>query len=104
MEKPNLPQSPQMSMLTPDGLAMRFNGPEYKPVRDQGRLSGQIADVYRFMSDGAWHTLDAIAKGTDHPHASVSAQLRHLRKPRFGSHNVTRRHVENGLFEYCLSE
>lgn len=89
----------QMSML--DGDKMRhFNGPEYKAARDYARLAGQMLDIYMLMKDGQWRTLDSIATGTGHPHASVSAQLRHLRKPRFGSHIVERRHIENGLFEY----
>lgn len=101
MTSDRISEGSQMSML--DGDRMRhFNGPEYQPKRDHTRLTGQIADVYAFMRDGAWHTLDSIATGTGHPHASVSAQLRHLRKPRFGGHIVERRHISNGLFEYCL--
>lgn len=82
-----------------------FNGPEYNPEFDLARLSGQISRVRAFMSDGKWHTLDAISAGASAPHASASAQLRHLRKERFGSHTVERRargDRRNGLFEYRL--
>ncbi len=38
-----------------------------------------------------WLTLDEIAKLTHYPQASISAQLRHLRKPRFGGFEVEKR-------------
>jgi len=76
-----------------------FDGDDYKPKRDLARLTGQIERVWKFMSDGKWHTLDAIAEGTGDPHASVSAQLRNLRKERFGSWTIERRHVRAGLYE-----
>lgn len=79
-----------------------FNGPEYVPARDNVRLVGQILRVYDTMRDGVWRTLDGIAVQTGDPPASISAQLRHLRKRRFGSHTVERRHVGNGLYEYRL--
>lgn len=52
------------------------------------------------MSDGVWRTLDQISEVTGDPPASVSAQLRHLRKPRFGAYLVEKRYVSRGLFEY----
>jgi hypothetical protein len=57
------------------------------------------------MSDGYWRTLDEIAHATGDPHASISAQLRHLRKPRFGAYVVEKRHrgaPARGLYEYRL--
>lgn len=83
-------------------LAPHFNGPEYQPERDHERLTGQMADIYALMQDGRWRTLQSIAANTGHPEASVSAQLRHLRKPRFGSHVIERRHIARGLFEYRI--
>jgi hypothetical protein len=38
-----------------------------------------------------WLTLDELAKLTHYPPASISAQLRHMRKPRFGSYEVVKR-------------
>lgn len=78
----------------------RFNGPEYDHERDCARLTGQIERVYALMKDGVWRTLDEIANATDDPVASVSAQLRHLRKARFGGHTVERRSRRGPLFEY----
>ena len=38
-----------------------------------------------------WLTLDELAKLTHYPPASISAQLRHLRKPENGAHTVVKR-------------
>lgn len=38
-----------------------------------------------------WLTLDELAKLTHYPPASISAQLRHLRKPQFGGYSVEKR-------------
>jgi hypothetical protein len=38
-----------------------------------------------------WLTLDELAKLTHYPPASISAQLRHLRKPQFGGYEVEKR-------------
>lgn len=57
------------------------------------------------MIDGKFRTLSEIARETGDPEASISAQLRHLKKPRFGSYIIEkqRRGDRNqGLFEYRL--
>lgn len=80
-----------------------FNGPEYAPEHDQVRLTNQLERVKALMADGAWRTLSEIEAVTGDPHASISAQLRHLRKPRFGSYFVDKRprgDRQNGLYEY----
>lgn len=38
-----------------------------------------------------WLTLDELAKLTHYPQASISAQLRHLRKPEYGGYSVEKR-------------
>ena len=84
-------------------MEMRFNGADYVPERDNPRLTGQILRIYSLMMDEQWRTLDEISRTTGDPHASVSAQLRHLRKPRFGGYTVERRHrgePARGLYEY----
>jgi hypothetical protein len=83
----------------------KFNGPVYEPEFDQDRLTGQIRRVYDLMIDGRWRTLDEISRATNDPHASISAQLRHLRKERFGSHVIdkqARGNRKTGLWEYRL--
>ena len=81
---------------------LRFDGADYLPWRDDERLTAQLQRVWRAMSDGRWHTLSALAMSTGDPEASVSAQLRHLRKDRFGGHTVEKQYQGDGLFEYRL--
>ena len=84
---------------------MRFNGSDYDPHFDRERLTLQIGRVFSCMQDGHWRTLAEIAQITGDPPASVSAQLRHLRKERFGRHQVdkqARGDRHGGLFEYRL--
>lgn len=59
----------------------------------------------------AWLTLDELAAMTRYPAASISAQLRHLKKPQFGNYDVekqlrTAAHLEDGqgaVWEYRLT-
>lgn len=84
---------------------LRFDGPAYSPKHDQVRLTGQILRVFECMKDGRFRTLREIAAITHDPESSISAQLRHLRKPRFGGHTVLRQsrgERELGLYEYAL--
>lgn len=79
---------------------MRFNGADYDPDRDNARLTGQLRRIWEIVIDGRWYTLKDIAVRTGDPEPSISAQLRHLRKPRFGGHIVEREYVANGLYKY----
>ena len=82
-----------------------FNGSDYDPKFDKARLTGQVLRVFDAMRDGKWRTLGEIGAATGDPQASISAQLRHLRKKRFGSHTVEKRARGDrsvGLFEYRL--
>jgi hypothetical protein len=84
----------------------KFNGSDYVPYLDDVRLTGQLKRIFDLMRDGKYRTLSEIAKQTGDHEASISAQLRHLRKPKHGSHTVEKRprgHRENGLFEYKLT-
>jgi len=84
----------------------RFDGADYQPDRDDKRLTGQLYRVFEATRDGRWRTLDQIVARianlfeVEDPEPSISAQLRHLRKERFGGHTVNKRHVGNGLYEY----
>jgi hypothetical protein len=75
------------------------------------------SDVIREVMLGAgecetWLTLDELAKLTKYPPASISAQLRHLRKPPHGAFvvekrqrevsEVTRREPGGPVWEYRL--
>lgn len=79
-----------------------FDGADYIPARDRKRLTGQIQAIYSLIKDGKYRTLSEISRTTGAPEASVSAQLRNLRKARFGAHEIGRRHITSGLYEYNM--
>jgi len=82
-----------------------FDGPVYDRAADHKRLSKQHERIRDLMLDGEWRTIQEICDITGDPHSSVSAQLRHLRKLRFGAWIVEKRHRgprSNGLWEYQL--
>lgn len=82
-----------------------FNGPEYVQARDCDRLMHQHERIRSLMCDGHWRTLAEIAAVTGDPESSISAQLRHLRKPRFGSFVIERSargDKAHGLYQYRL--
>lgn len=89
---------------------MRFDGATYDPERDGERLGREMTAVARLMLDGEWRTLAYISEtlemttGIRYPEASISARLRDLRKPRFGSHTVERRYCGAGLWEYRVND
>lgn len=82
-----------------------INGPEQLAI-DYGRQDKQRIKVLTLMADGAWRTLAMIALRTGEPEASVSARLRDLRKPRYGSWQVDKRRVVDGggTWEYRVIE
>lgn len=82
-----------------------FDGQVYDPLQDDKRLRSQLGRIFECMMDGRWRTLEDIRKATDQHEASISAQLRHLRKPRFGSYVVEKRAFgdrKTGCFQYRL--
>ena len=91
-----------MQQLAIDFDALRFNGPDYDPARDNARLGEQIKRIFDLMRDGEWRTLAEIESATGDPPASISAQLRHLRKDRFGGHTIEKDYRGNGLYSYRL--
>jgi hypothetical protein len=78
------------------------DGVTYEPAEDHVRLSGQLARVRQVMRDGEWHTLDYLVNHCGGTAASVSARLRDLRKPKYGSATITRQRVAGGLFAYRM--
>lgn len=85
-----------------------FDGVHYEPKKDHERLTGQLKDIYEcLLADGGWMTIAEICcYCADHfdgryPEPSMSAQLRNLRKERFGGHDIQGRY-RNGtrIFEY----
>jgi hypothetical protein len=80
----------------------RYEGP-VDPRIDFDRLQGQTRKIYNLMSDGVYRTLAEIEAITGYPETSISAQLRHLRKLRFGGNTVNKQRRGNGgTWEYQL--
>lgn len=79
-----------------------FDGADYQSGRDKDRLTGQIKRVYTTMLDGKWRTLSQISELTGDPEASISAQMRHLRKPKFGAYTIEKNYLGSGLYEYRM--
>jgi hypothetical protein len=94
-----------MNHQIPGVKEFRFDGSSYDPSKDDVRLTGQVLRVFNCMKDGRWRTLGEIEVLIRDPQSSISAQLRHLRKERFGSHTVSKQirgDRETGLYEYQL--
>lgn len=87
----------QLDMFTrqPD-----FDGPAYVRELDAERLTRQLDTIRAYMLTVGWVTLAEIHAATGYPESSISAQLRHLRKPRFGSYDVQKRRRSAGTYEY----
>ena len=103
MNQPNLFGPPPPKPVTrtwPGSHGIRFNGDDYQPKRDNVRLTGQLLRIWEVVKDGKWVTLGELAQKTGDPEASISAQLRHLRKKRFGGHKVEKEFIKNGLYRY----
>jgi hypothetical protein len=79
-----------------------FDGATYEPGYDLARLTGQLNRVHTLMCDGRWRTLSALTHLVGGSEAGVSARLRDLRKPRFGSHTIERERLNGGLFRYRM--
>jgi hypothetical protein len=85
-------------------------GPAYEQEHDEARLATQrdrIRDVMLSAGEcSSWLTLREIELVTRYPQASISAQLRHLRKQEFGGYILEKRargHRDCGRFEYRLT-
>lgn len=86
-------------------MSDRTYGPAFERDLDGERIEKQheaVRDYMLGLSDcDRWATLAEIEAQLDYPQASISAQLRHLRKERFGSYVVDkRRRAEGGTWEY----
>lgn len=79
-----------------------FDGADYQPDRDKQRLTTGQHKVRMYMENAGWKTIMQISEALDMYPPSVSADLRNLRKERFGGRTVDRRYVRNGVYEYYL--
>ena len=90
-----------MSTLPLFEIHPMFDGPDLEPA-DHVRLTHQHERVFVVMRDQRWRTLKQIAREAGAPEASVSARLRDFRKAKFGAHDVERRRVTQGTWQYRL--
>jgi hypothetical protein len=85
-----------------------FCGSDYDSAINKKRLTGQLERVFKVLSDGKYHTLKEVERLTGDPQASISAQIRHLRKPAFGGYEIAKRRrttritKPTGSWEYAL--
>jgi Fic family protein len=77
-------------------------GPAYDDKLDGERINKQQARIRNFMLNAGWKTLGEIEGVLNYPQASISAQLRHLRKRRFGSFIVDKQR-RGAAWEYKVS-
>lgn len=94
-----------MKPADPAQTALDFDGSTFDAKLDAERLSKLLGAVLRCMLDQQWRTLGEIHAAINYigSEASISARLRDLRKPKFGSYTVERRRrgkPSDGLFEY----
>lgn len=77
-------------------------GPAYQPSLDEKRIRKQHEVIRDLMlATDQWLSLNEIENTLGFPQASISAQLRHLRKKRFGSFIVDKRRRDGkGTWEY----
>jgi len=87
-----------------------FSGADYDPKLDDARLTKQLGRVFEVMNLSQWLSLAEIEQriflmtGVKDPQASISAQLRHLRKVRFGNYHIQRQRRQSiGTWEYRLN-
>jgi len=83
-------------------VLLRFDGADVVHERDSPRLTTQLETIRRMMMNGRWWTVAELEYATGHPGTSISAQIRNLKKSRFGSWKVDRRYEGNGLYSFRL--
>ena len=79
-----------------------FDGADIDQERDDARLKQQINIIRKRMENAGWLTVQQLSQELGYPATSVSAQIRNLRKDKFGGRYVERRYQGNGLYEFKL--
>ena len=79
-----------------------FDGDDYVADRDNARLTNQIDKVRMYMENAGYLTVKQIAADLKQPEPSVSAQIRNLRKDRFGARTVNREYRGDGCYAFKL--
>lgn len=90
-----------------------FDGPAYEPKKDFVRLSRQMEDVLLALKSSElkkhWITVSEISRyctrilAENYPEPSISAQIRNLRKVRFGGWDIVGRYRGGArIYEYKI--
>lgn len=81
-------------------------GPLFDWAIDHSRLERQMDKIRIHMLAAGWRSLGEIEQATGYPQASISAQLRHLKKAQFGGHRLEKRRRQDrgGTWEYRLTK
>jgi len=74
------------------GRALEVLASDVFPEEDETQLAAIRELTTRASARGVWLTLAEIAEATEFAEASISAQLRHLRKAHHGGYHVEKRH------------
>ena len=79
-----------------------FDGDDYDSTRDKERLTKQRDKIRMYMEGRDYLTVQEVAEFFNYPENSVSAQMRNLRKKKFGGRIVDREYFGNGLYKFKL--
>ena len=88
-------------------LGADFDGDDIVQERDKPRLTRRLSLIYNYMKDGCWCDVREVAgylaaNGMWSSETSVSANIRNLRKDKFGGYTVERVHIAGGYYRYRL--
>ena len=74
-------------------------------LHPNGRITRRQSDVIRdvMLQDRSWATLKQIGQLTGYAEASISAQLRNLRKSQFGAYSVKKQRRADRVWEYRVA-
>jgi DNA-binding Lrp family transcriptional regulator len=79
-----------------------FDGEDMDQERDGERLNRQMNIIRERMENAGWLSVQQLSNELGFPATSVSAQIRNLRKDKFGGRYVERRYQGNGLYQFKL--
>ena len=92
LERRNLRLSGRLGSLQKEAQVRLLAGASRPTTVGRRRQRDVLCDVMLSASQcDTWLTLDELAMLTHYPPASISAQLRHLRKQEFGGYEVEKR-------------
>lgn len=81
-----------------------FDGDDYNHGRDSERLGTQLERIKEAVIGKGFFTYEQIALMSGAPLTSIPAQIRNLKKARFGGYKVERRYVCDGVYVYSVLE